>query len=149
MYKDEIWGDKVPWNSSTGQEVIRQAKKWAKVFGNDHRIVHVMRNPEGVKQSNVRLGWMSAPFLEKRVESSVRNVHNQLKKFNYMSFRLEDLTTNPNVWLNKLYKFCGLVVSVEILKATIRGDPNATKKSARGIEKHKLPPYVGYKELII
>lgn len=148
-YKDCVWGDKVPWNSGSGQEVISQAKKWAKVFGDRHRIIHVMRNPEGVKQSNSKLGWISRSEAERRIVPSVKNVHNKLKHLNYMAFRLEDLTNNPHKILEELYKFCNLKVSDEIINTAILGDPNSAKMSGRGIIKQKLPPYKEYEGFVI
>ena len=139
----------MPWNSGTGQEVIKQALKWAKIFGDQHRVIHVMRNPEGVKQSNIRLGWMSRATLDNRVESSVRNVHNNLKHLNYMAFRLEDLGLEPYKVLTEIYNFCGLNIDSNTLDSIIKGKPNNRKKVGRAIEKQVFPPYRGYEEFIL
>lgn len=144
----KIWGDKVPWNSMTGNEIIDYANRWAKKFNGDYRIIHVMRNPEGAARSNIRLGWLGGFNLAKRIEESVKKVHNKLKHLNYKAFRLEDLTAGPKAVLSDVYNFCELRIEDGILNNTICGDPNATKRSSKPIEKSKLPPYEGYKEFI-
>lgn len=147
-YKDVVWGDKVPWNSVSGNEVVSLSIKWAKAFGKNHRIVHIMRNPDGVKESNVKLKWLPASGLKRRVINSVSNVHSKLKHLNYKAIRLEDLTSEPEKILKDIYAFFGIEVNGRVLQKIIKGDPNSKKKSARGIIRSKRSPYKKYEDFI-
>lgn len=144
----KIWGDKVPWNRFPGNEIIQIANKWAEKFKDDYCIVHIMRNPKGSARSNTRLGWLGGKDLDKRIESSVKKVHNALKHLNYKAFRLEDLGNSPKEILSDVFNFCELDTSDEIMNKIVAGNPNHPKKAAGPILKCKLPPFDGYKEFI-
>jgi hypothetical protein len=115
-----IWGDKVPWNSGNGHEVMSYADRWVQRFGEAHRIIQVIRDPAAVARSNGRAGMMPEAEALRRCENSVPKLHDYLKKYNYMSFRYEDLVEEPEEWLAKIYEFCGLEVTPEILYYSIR-----------------------------
>jgi len=103
------WGEKVPWNSSDGSEIIIYGKKWLEEFGDEARIVHIVRHPVDSGLSNQRLGWMQLNRAVDNAQKSIPLVINAFKNDNrYLAIAFEDLVTNPEKVLKKIFKFCVL-----------------------------------------
>jgi len=124
----KIWGDKVPWNSGTGIEIIRYAKKWVGQFP-EYRIIHIVRHPIDVANSNVRRGWISFDDSIKRSTSSVIKVDEVLNKFNYTVVCYEDLVVNPRKILKKIFTFCKLDGSDASLDTILKPKKTYRKKA--------------------
>jgi hypothetical protein len=103
------WGEKVPWNSGTGNEIIKYANKWLTKFGDEARVVHIVRHPVDSGLSNQRLGWMTLQDAVDRARKSIPLVIKAFKDDDrYLAVAFEELVTNPEEVLKKIFKFCGL-----------------------------------------
>lgn len=132
--KSDNWGEKIPWNSDNGSEIIAYGKKWLNKFGNEARIVHIIRHPVDSGLSNQRLGWMQ---LQNAIDRSIKSIPLVIKAFKndkrYIAISFEDLVSDPNRVLEKVFKFCGL-----------RHDKSILNKLS-GLKKDKLRYYDGIK----
>lgn len=111
---DNNWGEKVPFYGNAS--ILSYCKKWIKVFGDEARIVHIVRHPVDVAISNVKMKRSPARSVEKAVklyekvypkilkQTEQNDVLN--KKTIVISF--ETLVTDPKKTMSKIFAFCKL-----------------------------------------
>lgn len=111
---ENTWGEKVPFYGNSS--ILSYCKKWINVFGEDARIVHIIRHPIDVAISNVEM--------KKSPARSVVNAINQYKKVypkileqtkeedtlnkKTIIISFESLVTDPKKILSKIFSFCKL-----------------------------------------
>jgi hypothetical protein len=116
------WGEKVPFYGKT--RILPYCRKWVKLFGNEARIIHIVRHPIDVAISNVKKVKSPAKSVEKAI-ALYRSVYPRLlqetrddeilsKKTFIISF--ETLVTKPEKTLEALFKFCNLNSDHKIIK---------------------------------
>lgn len=110
------WGEKVPWNSATGDEIITYVRKWLKLYGDEARILHIVRHPVDVGLSNQKLGWMSLQQAVNSCISSIPKVIKSLQGDRYKALTFEELVTDPKNVLKSLFTFCDIDDSDETLE---------------------------------
>lgn len=103
-----VWGEKVPWSSNTGSDIISYANRWLRLFGKNARIVHVLRHPVDVGLSNAKRGWLPLDSGIKGVMQSTPRVINALNGPNYKGVVFEDLLKYPEDTLSDLFRFCNI-----------------------------------------
>ena len=115
--ENDNWGEKVPWYDSSGNVIIDYSNRWLKKFGTKARILHIIRHPVDVANSNIKLGWASdSATVIKMHEYSIRNVCTVFKKCaRYMEIQFEDLVIDPFVMAKEIFKLCDLDCSDEIV----------------------------------
>lgn len=112
------WGEKVPWQDTSGKEIISYCKKWNNIFvGDNPKIIHIIRNPISIGLSNVKLGWF--PTIDKVIHYwnlSIPDVVSYMNTIdNGLTIIYEDLVINKRDVLDRVYRFCGLDHSDSVL----------------------------------
>jgi hypothetical protein len=112
---NDIWGEKIPWNSDSGSEIIEYANMWRNKFGSKSRIVHIVRHPMDVALSNKKRGMIPLSAAINACKRSVPIVHNALNKDDYLVITYEELVSNPKKILKEIFEFCELKKDEKIL----------------------------------
>lgn len=118
------WGDKMPWYDKRGSMIISYAKKWAEFFGDEARILHIIRHPIDVSKSTVKLKWAKnhdTPIIYHT--SSVPKVIEYINSDDrFINLTFEDLVTYKEDMIVKLCEFCKVEMNKTILKQILNGD---------------------------
>lgn len=121
--KNDNWGEKIPYyfpkiTKRGGGYVWNYCYRWNKYFESDSRIIHIVRHPFDVAQSTVNRGFakhigrvikqysITVPF----VIDNMRDIENLLH------IQFETLLKKPEEILKKVYEFCNLDSSDDIVK---------------------------------
>jgi hypothetical protein len=118
------WGEKVPFYGSTGGIGSAYCKKWVKTFGNEARIIYIVRHPLDIAISNVKMARSKAKSVSKLVKI-LQNIYpstfedlkyhqNVVEKMMIISF--ETLVTKPEESLKRIFEFCNLNTDDKIVK---------------------------------
>jgi len=106
------WGEKVPYYPSARKyPIVTYCEKWEEYFGDDSRILHIVRHPYDIALSTVKkfknIKTVDHPLkLYKRIiPRSVKNIGNLRTSY---TFKYEDLLLNPDEMMAGIYKYCGL-----------------------------------------
>lgn len=111
----ETWGEKVPWYGN-GKSILSYGTKWLKMFGDEARIVHIVRHPVDAALSNVRLRW--APNVKAVVREYGKSVRKVVRAFDSekcLVITFEDLLLNPADTLKEIFQFCDVSTLDEII----------------------------------
>jgi len=117
----ENWGEKIPYSSVSrkGISAVEYCRKWNEYFGDDSRIIHIIRHPYDVSFSVIKK------------EKNINEFNNPLAKYvNYMrksvlqitaipntfTVKYEKMLLNPDITIPALYGFCGLDPSIDFNK---------------------------------
>lgn len=153
---NDSWGEKVPYynlffKKGFNGPFVNYCKLWNQYFYPDCKIVHIIRHPLDVGLSTKKRGYsksVTTPI--KKYKSTVIKTMNILEDFpNVITFKYEDLVTNPKKTLLWLFKQCELSSTKGIINGILDSDVywfgyiNADrafnfKKEAINIEKHNL-----------
>jgi hypothetical protein len=108
------WGEKVPFYGNAS--ILSYCKKWIDVFGDEARIVHIVRHPIDVAISNVKMGRSPARSVEKAIKlyekvypkilKVTEDTEVLRKKTIIISF--ETLVMNPKRTMTNIFAFCKL-----------------------------------------
>jgi hypothetical protein len=111
---DNNWGEKVPFYGSAS--ILGYCKKWCNIFGNEARIIHIIRHPVDVAISNVKMKKSPARSVDKAVKlyekiypkilHQIEESNELMKKTIVISF--ETLVTDPKKTMAKVFAFCKL-----------------------------------------
>lgn len=110
--KKDNWGEKVPYYPSARKyPILRYCQKWEEYFGDNSRILHIIRHPYDVAFSNVKK-FKNIKSIEKPI-TIYKNIMpisvTEIDKLNStFSFKYEDLLLNSDEMMFKIYKHCGL-----------------------------------------
>jgi hypothetical protein len=108
------WGEKTPWFSDTGSEIIRYTKKWFNEFQDEARVIHIYRNSQDVSNSNFNTFGIRVAI--RRHKKSLKIVRKKLSKdIRYKEVSFEELVTTPKPILKELFKFCKLSYTDEVI----------------------------------
>ena len=112
-----IWGDKVPFYDKNPLRQIKYINRWNGAWGKQARTIYLIRHPVDIAISTVRVHMgKSIKDAISRQNSSVPKVVEELKTMNnVLIVSFESLVTNPKDVLKKIFKFCDLNSSDEIL----------------------------------
>lgn len=101
--KNENWGEKVPYY---GNSLVRYVKNWQKLFPKNYKVIHIVRHPHDVLDSNKRTFNkrcnLSAHYYNQYVPQILRN-NNDIKHV-----RFEDLVIDQNKTMKDLFHYCDL-----------------------------------------
>ena len=114
---DGVWGEKVPWNSGSGEEITSYINRWVKFFKEDARIVNIIRHPVDTGLSNQKKGWMGTAVTVNRWKTSMPRVIKRVKEYNHSGLNIvyENLLLNPKIVLERLFYHCDLINSEEVV----------------------------------
>lgn len=108
------WGEKVPFYGNAS--ILSYCKKWINIFGDEARVVHIVRHPVDVAISNVKMKKSPARSVDKAVNlynkvypkilKKIEETDEFRKKTIVVSF--ETLVTNPKEVLTDIFAFCKL-----------------------------------------
>jgi len=111
---DNNWGEKVPFYGDVG--ILSYCKKWIKIFGDEARIVHIIRHPVDVAISNVKMNRSPARSVKKAIKlyekvypkllEQIEEIDEVRRKTFIISF--ETLVTNPKEAMTDIFVFCKL-----------------------------------------
>jgi hypothetical protein len=111
---DNNWGEKVPFYGNAS--ILSYCKKWIDIFGDEARIVHIVRHPVDVAISNVKMKRSPAKSVDKGVKlyekvypkilKTIEDTDVLRKKTIVISF--ETLVTEPKKTMAKVFAFCKL-----------------------------------------
>ena len=111
---DNNWGEKVPFYGNAG--ILSYCKKWINIFGDEARIVHIIRHPIDVAISNVKMKKSPARTVEKAIDlyekvypkllKEIEKIDTVRKKTIVVSF--ETLVMNPKKTMSQIFAFCKL-----------------------------------------
>ncbi len=114
--KTDTWGDKTPYYPNIRRiPVEKYCATWNEHFGEESRIVHVVRHPYDIAFS-VHHKYPKQKF--GRALNVYRNgvrkaVKATLEMPTVITFKYEELVGNPDEMVPKIYKFCGLNSDVD------------------------------------
>lgn len=94
---------------------ITYCKKWNKFFGDEARLIQIVRHPHDVWNSMIRKKYMRRR-MEEHIVREMKGYFNffpvfieEMRKFpNCLSIKYEELVMNPEVMIKKIYDFCNL-----------------------------------------
>jgi hypothetical protein len=128
---DNTWGEKVPFYGN--DSILSYCKKWINIFGDEARIVHIIRHPIDVAISNVKMKKSPARSVEKAIKlyekvypkllKEIEEIDTVRKKTIVVSF--ETLVTNPKETMRQVFAFCKLRNDKKIIE-----DISSAKKDA-------------------
>jgi len=122
------WGEKVPWFSKTGSDVLSYVRKYKRIFSDNYKILHIYRNEQDVANSNHKTFNMSKHRTLQYHRKSLKRVREKLSNDErYMEISFEELVTEPKLVLSEIFKFCNLSNNDDILEMLI----NAKKDKLR------------------
>lgn len=108
----ETWGEKVPYYPGAKKyNIIRYCERWNKYFGEDSRIIHIVRHPYDIANSVVKkyknITNVNQPLkiYEKIMCRSIPEI-DDIK--NSIIVKYEDLLLNPQETVFKIYSICGV-----------------------------------------
>lgn len=108
--KDENWGDKTPYYPNIRRIPVKKyCEHWRQIFGKQARIIHVYRHPYDVAFS-IDHKYKGQNFI-KGISLYRRAIPRALETLDMpfmLSFKYEELVTNPDKIVPDIYKFCGL-----------------------------------------
>ena len=118
------WGEKVPFYGKTS--ILSYCKKWIKIFGDEARVIHIIRHPIDVAISNVKMNKSPAKSFSKAV-NLYNNVYpnfldiieksDERNKTFIISF--ETLVYKPKETMVEVFKFCNLRSDEKIINKII------------------------------
>jgi len=114
------WGEKVPYYPSARKyPIIKYCEQWERYFGKSSRILHIVRHPYDVALSNVKK-FKYIHSVEHPIKTYKRIVPVASKKIDKMrstyTFKYEDLLTDADGMMFKVYKHCGLKPDINFRK---------------------------------
>jgi hypothetical protein len=120
---DNNWGEKVPFYGNAS--ILSYCKKWINVFGNEARIIHIVRHPIDVSISNVKMKRSPARSVEKAVklyEKIYPKILKEIEKNSVLKDKMivisfETLVTDPKKTMSKLFAFCKLRNDKKIIES--------------------------------
>ena len=110
--KQDNWGEKVPYYPSARKyPIIKYCQQWEKYFGKSSRILHIVRHPCDVALSNVakfkNINNVGQPI--KTYKGIVPRAIEEIDKLKTsFTFKYEDLLTNQDEMMYKIYQHCGV-----------------------------------------
>lgn len=110
-----IWGEKVPWNSPTGQEIINYMNKWQKAFGDNACYINIIRNPIDAGKSNAKLDLLSLSATKNNWDLSMPVVTRFINRIGGINIVYENLVITPKPVLKKIFDYCNLDCSRETI----------------------------------
>lgn len=128
---DNTWGEKVPFYGN--DSILSYCKKWINIFGDEARIVHIIRHPIDVAISNVKMKKSPARSVEKVIELYEKvypRILKETEKNNVLDKKtiiisFETLVTNPKETMDIIFAFCKLRNDKKIIE-----DISSAKKDA-------------------
>ena len=115
------WGEKVPFYPSARRyPIIKYCNKWVEYFGDESRIIHIIRNPYDVAISNVKkfshTKTVEQPLrIYKKIMIPATDAIASIKTATTIKY--EDLLSNPDVVLSNLYEACQLTPDIDYKKS--------------------------------
>lgn len=104
------WGEKVPFYPGARKiPAIKYCEMWKEYFGKQAKIIHIVRHPIDVANSITEkygTNFNRGLTIYKNIMPAV--VPNLLKDPSVLSIKYESLLLNPEAYVQKMYKFCGL-----------------------------------------
>jgi len=119
--KKYAWGEKIPWalreNDIKGHRVINFSKKWLKYF-KDGRVVHILRHPLDVAMSGHgnQVGEQELKYIKSSIPKVIDFINSNKR---CTTILYEELVTNPEVYLPKLFDFLNLKSTKKIVRKVI------------------------------
>lgn len=109
--KKDTWGEKVPFYPSIRQiPTLQYCDKWNEWFGNNSRILHIIRHPIDVSLS------ISKKYKRENTKKSLNMYKTRMIKYipeieskpNTFTFKYEDVLINPDDIVPKIFEFCSI-----------------------------------------
>lgn len=112
---DGNWGEKIPWNSATGSEIITYINKWRQAFTENGKYINIIRNPADVGASNAKLGWLHPTIVNNSWWKSTPKVIKFVEDLGGLNIVYENLLLKPKEVLREIFIYCGLSYTEEVL----------------------------------
>jgi len=113
------WGEKIPWYGSS-TKIIDYSNKWLKLFKNEARIIHIIRNSKDVAISNFKFKTLNKKSTKNKCEMSVSKLQKEfINNKYYKEISFEDLVTDPFKITTEIFKFCQLDNSEKTINEVI------------------------------
>jgi len=112
---NDNWGEKTPFYPNIRRiPVLKYCNTWNEYFGDESRILHIVRHPVDVAASILKktnIGTINEPlnFYCNIMGAIIPDVK---KIKNTFTFKYEDVLLNPDGVLPKIFDFCGLRLDV-------------------------------------
>lgn len=152
--KEYVWGEKIPWgreNDKDAERVISFSKKWLKFFGTSARILHILRHPYDVASSG-------APD-DYKADKEIKNILNDIPLYTHFLNKYprcstvvyEELVSNPEVYLTKIFHFLEIKATKKIINKVINTELKFGKVNSDRAYAHKkvgIDSGIDYEKLI-
>jgi hypothetical protein len=124
--KNDNWGEKIPYylpkiTKQGGGFVWNYCIRWNNYFEKESRIVHIVRHPFDVAESTVKRGFKKhINQVIKQYQWTIPIVIDNIQKVeNVLHIQFETLLKEPEKILKKIYKFCNLDYSDDVIKGVL------------------------------
>jgi hypothetical protein len=150
--KNKCFGEKIPWASESGNVVINYGTNWLKTFGNDARIIQIVRHPvdsglsnQRLKETNEKKCWLSLDVAIKYASKSIPKVINHFRNdYRYTAIAFENLVLDPCFELIRLFNFCNIDTNKDVVNSICL---NNEYRYYKNISKDKAYTYKKIKNL--
>ena len=111
------WGEKVPYYPSARKyPIIKYCHQWNSYFGDQSRIIHIVRHPYDIALSNVKkfknINKLAQPLTTyKSITPTAITKIEEMKTS--LTFKYEDLLIDPDRILAEIYSHCGLTPDID------------------------------------
>lgn len=114
----ENWGEKIPYSSVSkkGISVVEYCRKWNEYFGDESRIIHIIRHPYDVSFSVIKKEKNINEFnnpLASYVNYMRKSVLQIMEMPNTFTIKYEEMILRPNIIIPSLYSFCDLDSTID------------------------------------
>ena len=122
------WGEKLPWGTreedKDGKRIIKDSRRWLKIFGNQARVLQVLRHPIDVSLSSYPLDIQRTTVAEDQLKFSLNSIPKVINFINKDSrcgvIIFEELVMNPRQKLADLFQFLNLASSEKIIEKVMK-----------------------------
>lgn len=153
-YKIDInktWGEKVPYSKyykygpkKDGGSFMNYCTSWNKFFGEDARILHIVRHPYDVIISSWWTFGAEMSKIASYYSHSTKKILLKLSNFeNVLTFKFEEFISDPVFYLDSILRFCNLDNNPNIINSIANSGEDKLRYYDK-IEKSKIFSYKKY-----
>lgn len=107
--QNNIWGEKLPYY---GNSLYSYTKNWMKLFP-DYRIIHIVRHPFDVADSNKRTFNKKCSLTTEFYNKYVPDILNNFPNIKHVRF--EDLVIDQEKTMSSLFQYCNIESSKKVI----------------------------------
>ena len=115
--KKDNWGEKVPYYPNIRRTpTVKYCEKWIEYFGEQSRIIHIVRHPYDItlsimkKYAGQNKFHVPLTIYKRKVINTIPQIMNL---DNTLTIKYEQLITHPDITIPMIYEFCGVDSTID------------------------------------